>query len=159
MRRIALLSLTMLVGGCGYNTWWNLPFSTGSNPNRPVSDSVNMNRVLGQDVAVKPLTPEPGDIWPGPLPPPRTLQDLERQMPSASGATRPVRGSPLDRARNPLLAPLPNGTTPGAAKGGYAIPSDRSTPPADRRIIVPNGNGTSTVIHPDGRIETIPTPQ
>jgi len=25
--------------------------------------------------------------------------------------------------------------------------------------MVPNGNGTSTVIHPDGRIETVPTPK
>ena len=56
MRRIALLSLTVMLNGCGYNTWWNPPFTTGYNPNRPVSDSVNMSRVLGQDVAVKPLT-------------------------------------------------------------------------------------------------------
>jgi len=36
MRRIALMSLTLMVGGCGYNTWWNPPFSTGSNPNEPI---------------------------------------------------------------------------------------------------------------------------
>jgi len=26
-------------------------------------------------------------------------------------------------------------------------------------VVVPNGNGTSTVIHPDGTVETIPTPR
>jgi hypothetical protein len=31
------------------------------------------------------------------------------------------------------------------------------TPGSGQSIIVPNGNGTSTVIHSDGRIETIPT--
>jgi len=155
MRRIALVSLTML-GGCGFNTWWNPPFTTGYSPNAPIANSVNMGRVTGRGVAVTPLTTEPGDIWPGPLPPPKTLQDLQRQEPISSQPTAPTKGSPLDRAGNPLLAPLPpgsdttRGSTPGAAPG---------TPPVDRRIIVPNGNGTSTVIHPDGRIETIPTPK
>ena len=156
MRRIALISLTML-GGCGYHTWWNPPFTTGFNPNAPVTNSVNMSRAKGRDVAVTPLTTEPGDIWPGPLPPPKTLQDLERQ--SQTGSQAPAKGSPLDRAGNSLTAPLPNGT-PGTAtnqsSGGTAAPGQ---PPVDRRIIVPNGNGTSTVIYPDGRIETIPTPK
>jgi hypothetical protein len=150
MRRFALVSLTMMLGGCGYNTWWNPPFTTGTNPNLPVSDSVNMSRVMGYGVAVKPLTTEPGDIWPGPLPPPKTLQDLEQQSPT--GAQAPVKGSPLDRAGNSLLAPVPNGT-PGSTSPASG------QPPVDRTIIVPNGNGTSTVIHPDGRIETIPTPK
>jgi hypothetical protein len=83
---------------------------------------------------------------------------------------QPTKGSPLNRAANPLLAPLPNGapsgrpsggTSPNASPGGYpGVPppaSGESQP--DRRIIVPNGNGTSTVIYPDGRIETIPTPK
>jgi hypothetical protein len=153
MRRIALLSLTTILGGCGYNTWWNAPFSEGHNPNVPLTDSVNMRRVLGEGVAVTPLTTEPGDIWPGPLPPPKSLQDLEQQQGMAMHSEAPTVGSPLNRAGNPLLAPLPNGT-PGAP--GTASP-DASQP--DRRIIVPNGNGTSTVIHPDGRIETIPTPK
>ena len=154
MRRIALVSLTLMLGGCGYHTWWNPPFTTGYNPNVPVTDSVNMSRVLGQGVAVTPLTTEPGDIWPGPLPPPKTLQDLEQQ--EQTGAQAPAKGSPLDRAGNPLAAPLPNGTRGGSSTGTQAAPGE---PPADRRIIVPNGNGTSTVIYPDGRIETIPTPK
>ncbi len=161
MRRIALVSLTML-SGCGYHTWWNPPFTTGYSPNTPVTNSVNMSRVKGQDVAVTPLRTEPGDIWPGPLPPPKTLQDLERQSPTSSQAPTP--GSPLERAGNPLLAPLPGGTTgaaTGATGGGNATTAQPTPgqPPADRRIIVPNGNGTSTVIYPDGRIETIPTPK
>jgi hypothetical protein len=152
MRRVALISLTML-SGCGYHTWWNPPFTTGFSPNAPVTNSVNLSRAKGRDVAVTPLTTEPGDIWPGPLPPPKTLQDLEREAPTASQA--PAKGSPLDRAGNPLLAPLPSGT-PGLSPDGTTAAGQA---PVDRRIIVPNGNGTSTVIYPDGRIETIPTPK
>lgn len=151
MRRIALVSLTML-SGCGYHTWWNPPFTTGYSPNVPITNSVNMSRVNGRDVAVTPLTTEPGDIWPGPLPPPKTLQDLERQSPTSPQA--PTKGSPLGRAGNPLLGPVPNGSH-GSTTGSPAP----SQPEPDRRIIVPNGNGTSTVIYPDGRIETIPTPK
>ena len=153
MRRIALVSLTTLLSGCGYNTWWNPPFSTGTNPNSPVGYSVNMQRVKGRGVAVTPLTTEPGDIWPGPLAPPRPLQDLEKESPTSMQPAAPAKGSPLNRAGNPLLAPLPNGTpaTPAPPATSQAAP--------DREIIVPNGNGTSTVIHPDGRIETIPTPK
>jgi hypothetical protein len=153
MRRIALVSLTML-SGCGYNAWWNPPFTAGYSPNTPATNSVNMSRVKGRDVAVAPLRTEPGDIWPGPLPPPKTLQDLERQSPTSSQA--PVKGSPLERAGNPLLAPMPSGT-PGSTTGAAQPAPGQPTP--DRRIIVPNGNGTSTVIYPDGRIETIPTPK
>jgi hypothetical protein len=139
-----------MLSGCGYHTWWNPPFTTGYSPNTPVTTSVNMSRVKGREVAVTPLTTQPGDIWPGPLPPPTTLQDLERQSPTGSEA--PTRGSPLNRSGASLSAPLPNGT-----QGGPATPPGQ--PPADQRIIVPNGNGTSTVIYPDGRIETIPTPK
>jgi hypothetical protein len=158
MRRIALLSLTTLLGGCGYNTWWNPPFSTGSNPNMPVTDSVNMGRVMGYGMAVSPLKTEPGDIWPGPLPPPKTLQDLEREAPTGAQSAAPVKGSPLDRAGNPLLAPMPPGSSTDTNRGGATAGAQGQSQP-DRRIIVPNGNGTSTVIHPDGRIETIPTPK
>ena len=113
MRRIALLSLTTLIGGCGYNTWWNAPFTAGSNPNVPIEDSLNLRRAMGEGVAVKPLTPEPGNIWPGPLPPPRTLQDLERRNTVSPLPGAPVKGVPSTRGANPLLAPMPAG--PGSA--------------------------------------------
>src|SRR5271154_1183573 len=149
MRCIVIASLTMMLGGCGYNTWWNLPFSTGTNPNLPLTNSVNMTRVLGQGVAVTPLTTEPGDIWPGPLKAPKTLEDLERESPEPMQPEAPTKGSPLSRGANPLLAPVPSGA-PGSPPDSSSSPA-QGQPQADRRIIVPNGNGTSTVIYPDGR--------
>ena len=152
MWRIALVSLTLTLTGCAYHTWWNPPFSTGHDPNVPIVDSVNSSRVMGRDVAVTPLKTEPGDIWPGPLPPPKTLQDLEKSTPTGAQPEAPTPGSPLSRRGNPLTAPLP------AAPPGTEAPAP-GQPQPDRRIIVPNGNGTSTVIYPDGRIETILTPK
>ena len=40
--------------------------------------------------------------------------------------------------------------------GGYQT---TTTPGGGSSIIVPNGNGTSTIIHSDGTIETVPTPR
>src|ERR1700753_3421127 len=101
MPRIAILGVTLLLAGCGYNTWWNPPFFTGPNPTLPVNSSENMNRVMGMGASVQPLTPEPGDVWPGPMPVAPTLQDIE----TSSGATpqpeQPVPGSPQQLGTQP----------------------------------------------------------
>ncbi len=209
MRRIALLSLALILSGCGYKTWSNSPLSGGSNPNMPSGDSENMLRVRGEEPAVERLTTEPGDIWPGPLPPAPTLKDLVENGGVTSQPEQAVPGSPLNRsssaqAPSPYLAPSPNpavgsSTPPGNVQPGFAPPrpapplssyaappvappsrgstgqiiqtpsgpavttgggpgyQTTTTPGGGQSIIVPNGNGTSTVIHSDGRIETIPT--
>jgi hypothetical protein len=205
MRRIALLSLALTLSGCGYKTWWNPPFSGGFNPNQPVSDSENMRRVLGDATPVEPLLTEPGDIWPGPLRPPPTLQDLETTGSLTPQPEAPVLGSPLSRGvAPPVLSPTPSpgsSTPPGNTAPG--LPALRTAPPLSsyaappitlspnrpngqviqtpngsnvvtgsgpgyqttiapgggQSIVVPNGNGTSTIIHADGRIETVPTPK
>ena len=100
MRRIALPCLCLALAGCGYSTWSDPPFSTGSNPHFPAGDSENMRRVMGARVETPVLTPEPGDIWPGPLPPEPTLQELEQQG-EQSGPERPVPGSPQFQAAPP----------------------------------------------------------
>jgi len=190
MRRIALLGLTVALGGCGFNTWWNPPFTTGLDPNRPVSNSDNLRRVMGEDVPVTPLLTEAGDIWPGPPPEPTTLlQDLDRRalgegeqpMPSPN----PVRGSspgPLGLGQPVILGPPPasssasapfNAQPPRDLRGQtYQSPSGSVTTtggtPAYQSgvttggataVIVPNGNGTSTIIRGDGKIDTVQTPR
>jgi hypothetical protein len=203
MRRIASLTLALILSGCGYETWWNPSFAGGYNPNLPVSDSENMRRVQGQEPSVPPLTTEPGDIWPGPLAPAPTLKDLEATGGLTSQPEIPVPGSPLSRGAGvPYPSPNPYGgssTSPASAQPGFSTSqpasplSSYASPPAStsahgqpsqviqtsngpivttgggsgyqttttpgggQSIIVPNGNGTSTVIHSDGRIETIPT--
>jgi hypothetical protein len=203
MLRIASLTLALLLSGCGYKTWWNSPFTAGYNPNTPVSDSENIQRVQGQEPSVANLTTEPGDIWPGPLAPPPTLRDFETTGGLTPQPGSPVPGSSLSRGQGaPYPSPNPNSgssTPPGNAASGMANrqPAPRlssyASPPAappsrgqagqviqtpggpavttgggpgyqttvspggGQSIVVPNGNGTSTVIHADGRVETIPT--
>ncbi|HEX3401825.1 MAG TPA: hypothetical protein VHT74_16015 [Acetobacteraceae bacterium] len=205
MRRIAVSCLCLALSGCGYNTWWNPPFTTGSNPNAPVGDSENMRRVMGEQVEPPLLTTEPGDVWPGPLPPEPTLQELEQQTGQTAQPEQPVPGSPeFEQNRGapnlppppanrgsstppgsnqPPLAPLPNPAAPQATNpvpppprnpagqvyqtpagptvtnGGTSGYQTTTTPGGGSAIVVPNGNGTSTIIHSDGKIETVPTPR
>ena len=188
MRRIALLGLTVALGGCGYNTWWNLPFTTGNNPNRPVADSDNLRRSIGEDVPVQPLLTEPGDIWPGPPPPELTLEDIDR-MPTPNSdeqpapAPNPARGSsvPPDQGAPVVSRPPPRPAAhtalvspPSANQAGQSYRTQTGTVTTTgggvgyqtgvttggaSTVIVPNGNGTSTVIRADGSIETIQTPR
>ena len=205
MRRIALLGLALTLSGCGYKTWWNPSFTGGNSPNSPVGDSENLLRARGQEPVVEPLTTEPGDIWPGPLPPAPTMKDLVNAEGQSTHTEQPVPGSPLQRGSGaPYPSPNPSSgssTPPGPTGPGLvtpqpapplssyaappAAPPDRNpsgqviqtpsgpvvttgggpgyqtttTPGGGQAIVVPNGNGTSTVIHSDGRIETIPTPK
>ncbi len=215
MRRFATLGLVLLLAGCGYRTWWNPPFTTGYQPNAPTGDAENLMRAKGDHVDMPPLTPQPGDVWPGPVPPTPTLQELEQQGNMGMAPEQPVPGSPLSRGatpqgQNPGQTPEPtppsppprmthgSSTPPGSNQPGLApLPQQRavvpprgpSIPPAPApgqvvqtpsgtgvttggtqgyqtmtmpgggsAIVVPNGNGTSTVIKSDGSIETIPTP-
>jgi hypothetical protein len=204
MRRIIWFGLLLTLSGCGYKTWWNPSFSGGYNPNKPAGDSENMRRVQGEAPEVPQLTTEPGDIWPGPLPPAPTLKDLVGQGGLASQPEMAVPGSPISRGTAPSPSPNPSvgsSVSPGSNQSGLATPSTApplrgyASPPAappargpggqiiqtpsgpavttgggpgyqttvnpggGQSIIVPNGNGTSTVIHSDGKIETIPSPK
>jgi len=211
MRRFATLSLTLMLAGCGYKTWSSPPFTTGNLPYAPTGDSENLMRAKGVDVDVPALTPQAGDVWPGPLPPTPTLQDLEQQGDLEPGPEQPVPGSPLNRgtapesettpgqapslppqvthgsstppgSNQPTLEPLPEQQAirplrpphlppppasgqvvqtpsgPGVTTGGTSGYQTMTTPGGGTAIVVPNGNGTSTIIKSDGTIQTIPTP-
>jgi hypothetical protein len=169
MRRIMMFGLLIALGGCeGYNTWWNPPFTSGTNPNMPRGDSINLRRVMGAYVAVTPLTPEPGDIWPGPVPEMPTLQDVERDSgmgerlsaipPMGAPPVHPLAPNATPPARDPAGRIINAPSGPSVTTGGTSGYSTTITPRGSA-IVVPNGNGTSTIIHPDGRIETVPTPR
>lgn len=48
---------------------------------------------------------------------------------------------------------------PAVDTGGTSSYRQLNTPRGPGAIVVPNGNGTSTVINPDGTVQTIPTPR
>jgi hypothetical protein len=55
-------------------------------------------------------------------------------------------------------APMPAPKAAQMPSIGPGVPASATTS-ANQSITVPNGNGTSTIIHPDGTTETVPTPK
>jgi hypothetical protein len=147
MRRTALIGLALSLGGCQFV---GNPFAGGgrflydthtfhSNPNLPPESDETTQRVEGKDVNIQPLLPEPGDIWPGPMRPIPTMQDLQQQN-----------MEPLPPPHVPAAPPAP--LFPEESPG-------QGPPPSQHSILVPNGDGTSTLIAPDGSTKTVPTPK
>ncbi|MGH7043818.1 MAG: hypothetical protein ACREFY_17060 [Acetobacteraceae bacterium] len=183
MRRSALLGLLCLVlSGCGLQP----PFVAGPDPYRPAGDSETMQRVEGQPTSVPTLRQAPGNVWPGPVPAEPTLESLERQqlqlpdqatpppLPQESGSSTPPAPAltpvpvvpPVPHVAGTPAAPATRPTRAFPVRGGVAVPSGGTSayqtvtlPNGTTGIVVPNGNGTSTIIRSDGSVETVPTPK
>ena len=180
MRRLAFFALPLLLGGCtGLGTVLDhVTTLPGENPNLPQADSENVRRALGEPAPVAPLLPQPGDVWPkAPVAEP-TLGEVARnpnatapgfapttvpgQQPGLPASHQPVPARPPARRHGSstppgsVQPPLPGGTgIDTGGTGGYRqLTLPNGQPGA---IIVPNGNGTSTVIGPDGSVTTVPT--
>jgi hypothetical protein len=178
--RLAALATLLLLTGCSGSGFWAYERNTltlpGANPHMPVSSSENFLRSRGAVVPEPtPQLTEAGDIWPGPPAPVPTLKDLQKQQMAeinnaSSGALAPLPPLPSlpgyeiseQETFNPIPPPsLSNVKIPG--RRGVAVPPSLSVQLGDSAgtgpIIVPNGNGTSTVISPSGAVTTIPTPK
>ena len=90
--------------------------------------------------------PPPGSALPG------TVLPEAGQPPRAP--------SPAPPPRNPTgsVTQLPEGGV-GVDSGGTRGYRQLNTPRGPGAIMVPNGNGTSTIISPDGSVQTVPTPR
>jgi hypothetical protein len=171
MRHIALISLVLLAGcdyvgnpGAGFGGFMGDTVSFHSNPNQPVGNAPNMQRVMGRTADVQPLLPEPGNVWPGPLPPAKTLSDLQREAgtPIDSGAgMTDVRGPAPTPARavapqRPRVLATPDGpaTTTVGSNGveTYTLPNGK------QGLVMPNANGSLTLIGADGSTVIVPRP-
>jgi len=84
---------------------------------------------------------------PGPPPP------APRPIPSPSLVSPPPTANAPKRPGGVVLTP----GGPAIDSGGTNGYRQLNTPSGPGAIVVPNGNGTSTVINPDGSIQTIPT--
>ena len=179
--------LLLLPGCTGFGEFLNHAFSPpGTNPNRPGADSETVRRVLGRLPDVDPLLPEPGNVWPGPEAPTPTLTDIARDQNDGTQrgfAPTTVPGAPpgLPAGRQPrpigpsngnVPAPPPPSSVPSPGPQGQVLQTPRgpavdaggtrsyrqlTTPQGPGAILIPNGNGTSTLIRPDGSVSTVPT--
>lgn len=179
------LTLTLLLCGCtGLGQFvHDTTRRPGRNPNAPQATAINHQRVLlaGNRVhdSAKPVTMDVDASWPGPPKDIPSLQDLQRQQNEAlANGTYQTHGMAADLPNLPgyvvtppepappaPAASFPNGTVPGIT--GSDLGSVSSTagvhglPPPDAKgnIIVPNGDGTSTVIAPNGTVSTLAKPK
>jgi len=113
-------------------------------PGSPLSRGVGGPSPSPNPSAGSSVTPEnaqPGLATPQPAPP------------SSSYSAPPA--APPDRGPAGQVVQTPGGPT--VSTGGTQGYQTTISPSGGQSIVVPNGNGTSTVIHADGRIETIPT--
>ncbi|MDG6095277.1 hypothetical protein LOC54_09200 [Acetobacter sp. AN02] len=164
MRKAALVTSLLLLSGCsGFGKWLSdtatLP---GENPNAPSGDSENLRRAKGYGVAEQPVLEEGGNVWPGPPPPLPTLADVAKEHndlteagPNSLGGTLGALGPELKDGSSMSVGDqqsfsgqgLP-ASEPDAAKGLAVRPQSAT-------IQIPNGDGSTTLIHPDGTVQTI----
>ncbi len=148
MRRIVMLGLLALLPGCtGFGAFLDHTLTLpGENPNRPMADSENVRRSLGLGTDVTPLTPEPGNVWPGPQAPEPTLTDVEQQ-PGAGGPAAVVPGArpglPAGRQPRPARG---SSTPPGSVEPGLPPAPGASVLPPAPRSSVPGAGPTGTVV-------------
>ena len=188
MRRLALLGLCLGLAGCGQSSGIHLPFVSGADPYAPTGTSETVRRVQGHASAAAPLRPTPGNVWPGPIKAQPTLETLEQQpmeLPNQPSPPPLPRGSstppsalppvpsvprvpPVPKTETGIPAPSggPSSATTIPTRDGQAVPSGGTgayrtvtLPNGTTGVMVPNGNGTSTIIRADGSVETVPTPK
>ncbi len=123
----ALLTVLLVLPGCvserhfARDSW---PFG---NPNAPAVTSETGQRALGDNVAVTPIAPQPGNVWPGPVQPVPTIADVEKDM-----------NQPLGQGDTPSLpSPYGAGQDPNQ-KQDNSDSSDYSIPAGAVPQIVPN---------------------
>ncbi len=177
MRKAALLAIPVLLSGCSglgksLHDTATLP---GANPNMPEGISENMEKVRGHAYMAMPLLPENGNVWPGAPQPLPTLRDVEASpngLRDALADTNSYFGSMTKShgASNGSSIQLGDGGTiemgehDGVVNGvrSASRPSLSSSvednahkylaPSHSGTIVIPNGDGTSTLISPDGSV-------
>ncbi len=87
--------------------------------------------------------------------PPNQTQPESLRIPSPSLSPPP----PTANAPRPPGGVIDTPQGPAIDAGGTSGYRSLTTPSGPGAIVVPNGNGTSTVIRPDGTVQTITTPR
>lgn len=153
MRCFAAVGFMLLLAGCsGFGHFVGDTARLNITPNAPAGDSPNLRRAEGISANAPPILAEPGDVWPEKVPQVPTLTDLAKQpltpLPPPLGLEKTNPNS-LGAQASPAPAYSPALPAPGGAVLG--VPA--------QGILIPNGNGTSTLILPDGSVKTVPTPK
>lgn len=169
MRKAALLGVCVMMSGCaGFEKVMSDTISLpGENPNAPAGSDLNMRRVQGQATKEVPILPQGGNVWPGPPDPLPTLEDVARgRAGRPAGADLPATGPQLPDGQEISIGEkesihkgvVASGLYGGPELGHTAAPATGGVKPVAAPIEIPNGDGTTTLVHSDGSISTIGTP-
>lgn len=154
VRNILVLLLLAGLAGCGgfgkiLSDNSELP---GSLPNTPRADVENMRRVVGQAPQVLPILPQERNIWPVI---PATGQEMLAGMdtgttPSATVPPAPdlPAGGEMQIGNDGVQLVLPDGDSQLSTLSSRPLATHKDV--SDKAIVIPNGDGTSTVVGPDG---------
>lgn len=177
MRKAALLAIPVFLSGCSglgksISDTATLP---GADPNLPEGSSENMEKVKGHAYLAMPLLPESGNIWPGAPQPLPTLRDVEASpngLRDALSDTHSYFGSMVkDHGVDATLSPqlddgkslaigehdavlhgVHTGERPSLSSSVEDNAHKYISPSRSGTIVIPNGDGTSTLIAPDGTV-------
>lgn len=131
-------------------------------PAMPTLADIQKEMNLGGDAAPQ-LGPVPAS--PGPIPNLNTLPGMQgvSPMPNTTGTTRPApsasAGAPPDLTMPKVGTTITTPMGPATITGGSA--NYQTLAPINGQsgaILIPNGNGTSTLVMPNGTISTVTTP-
>lgn len=173
VKKSFFVALSLCLSGCsGFDKHLGDTLFPLGNPNSPSGQSELMRRVKGEAVTNTPIAPEPGDVWPGQPEAVPTLQDVSH---SDSRFTHQLHRS-LDTLNADLKHQLHDGQAVAAGESvathygvgpqvrsiGKPLPSHvhDNAPlylkPIERGTVsIPNGDGTVTLIAPNGSIRII----
>lgn len=177
MRRSAMLGTLLLLSSCSglgkfFNDTERLP---GQNPNAATGVSENVLRSRGQTPTEMPIEPQAGNVWPGPPQPLPSLSDVSRNGGQTNGAllggASMRNGGSMAAGEQQSIhsgAPLDQdgfggggGSTSGNGSLAASVPDPaekfhtKSGADTGGKIVIPNGDGTNTVINPDGSVQTV----
>ena len=183
---VPIFSAVLALPGCvGFDDYFDNTHSLGSNPNMPIGDGLNMRRVQGQTADITPITPEPGNVWPRSVEPLPSLQNIEPErgiVPRGPTSQRPAQTGALPSSLSPIAATqpiaipqaapsaplaaaptlpqtvIPTATGPAIVTTGTDRYQTVNTP-TGTAVVVPNGNGTATLMRADGTMEVITVPR
>ncbi|TPW34610.1 hypothetical protein [Oecophyllibacter saccharovorans] len=177
MKKISVLMLGMVVSGCAdFGNYLDQTLNPWGPANSPIGDSETFQRVRGNGkTQLAPLAMENGDVWPGAPAPVPSLQDVS----NPDSVFNLEGGKSVSALNADLREQLGNGETlsigeetarqRGIARQSEAytgaqwqLPShvaDRAShfmeKKTDATVAIPNGDGTTTLIAPDGSIRVI----
>jgi hypothetical protein len=107
--------------------------------------------------AANPLPPPPALVTPRPVPQASTTTAAPPAvMPALAPTPAPAPTPAAQTAPAPRFVQTPNGPATLSGGPGVLTYTDQK---GNTGLVVPNGNGTSTLIAPDGSVQTVPTPK